>query len=175
MESQPSVTITRADADDARLLALVGRETFLSAFTGRIEHDDLIAFADQRYGDRQQRAELEDSRSSFLIGRVGEQVIGYGKLAESAAPACVSAKHPVELERLYLYANWHGRGVGKLFLDRCISEATCRSHDVIWLDVWDRNAQAASFYKKSGFVVVGERPYIVGSIEQRHLLMSRAL
>jgi ribosomal protein S18 acetylase RimI-like enzyme len=76
---------------------------------------------------------------------------------------------------LYLYANWHGRGVGKIFLDRCISEATSRSHDVIWLDVWDRNAQAASFYKKSGFDVVGERPYIVGSKEQRHLLMSRAL
>lgn len=157
------------------LLALVGRETFLSAFTGRIQHDDLVAFADQRYGESQQIAELEDSRATFLIGRVGDAVVGYAKLAESAAPACLSASRPVELERLYLYANWHGRGVGKLLLDWCTSEATSQSHDVIWLDVWDQNAQATSFYKKSGFVVVGERPYVVGSIEQRHLLMSRVL
>jgi GNAT superfamily N-acetyltransferase len=135
LESHPSITITRADANDGELLALVGRETFLGAFTGRIQHDDLVAFADQRYGVTQQKAELEDSSATFLIGRAGDAIAGYAKLAESAAPACVSAKHPVELERLYLYANWYGRGVGKLLLDWCISEATCQSHDIIWLDV----------------------------------------
>jgi ribosomal protein S18 acetylase RimI-like enzyme len=44
---------------------------------------------------------------------------------------------------------------------------------VVWLDVWERNTRAISFYERWGFVVVGEQDFVLGDDVQRDLLMAR--
>jgi ribosomal protein S18 acetylase RimI-like enzyme len=170
-----AIHIRRAQPDDAALLAQVGRETFLRAFEGQIDAGDLTAFADKRYGLDQQTAEMSEPRTLFLIADVDGNVAGTARLCESSCPDCISASHAIELERLYLYPQWFGKGVAHVLMERCLAEARARSREVMWLDVWDRNRRAEAFYRKYGFAVVGERPYVVGNIVQRHLLMARVL
>ena len=169
------IEISRASPQHASLLATFGRDAFVSAFIGQIEHRDLIAFADKRYGIEQQQRELGDSDSVFFMAQVDGELAGYAKLCEGDAPSIVNASRAIELERFYLASQWFGAGVALSLLETCVGEAHQRSHDVMWLDVWDENTRAQAFYRKHGFAVVGERPYDVGTITQRHLLMRRAL
>jgi len=111
----------------------------------------------------------------FFIAWVGDELAGYAKLCDGDVPSVVSASRAIELERLYLASQWFGTGVALSLLDACVGEAHQRGHDVMWLDVWDANTRAQAFYRKHGFDVVGERPYDVGTITQRHLLMRGVL
>ena len=177
MSSKPEATIEirTAGTADADLLAVVGRETFLHAFQGRIEQADLIAFANKRYGGQQQLDELAQPGAACFIASVEADVAGYARLVKSAPPSCVEAANVIELERLYLYPQWFGTGIARALLDRCLSEARKRSCEAMWLDVWDQNHRAEAFYRKHGFSVVGDCAYQVGTIIQKHLLMFLAL
>ena len=170
-----TIEIRVADRSDAGLLAELGRETFVRAFESQINHRDLIHYADQRFGQKQQTIELAEPGAVFFIGRHDGEVVGYAKLCASVPPPRVNASHAIELERLYLYSKWRGHGAARALMDVCLLEAQERSCDAMWLDVWDQNLRAEAFYRKYGFDIVGDRPYMVGSIEQRHLLMYREL
>ena len=164
-----------AEAHDAELLAEFGRQAFVDAFAGQIEHSSLTAFADKRYGAPQQAAELAQPGSVFFVACCDGETTGYAKLSESIPPSCVKDSQSIELERLYLKACWQGRGIAKALLWACISEARERARGGIWLDVWDQNTRAQEFYRRQLFELVGDRPYVVGSETQCHLLMYRQL
>ena len=99
----------------------------------------------------------------------------------SGTPVCalgrrrprVCGLNPVEIARFYSAAPWIGRGVGAALMTACLREAEARACDVVWLDVWDRNARAIAFYSKWGFEVVGEADFILGDDVQHDLLMAR--
>lgn len=169
------IEIGVASMRDASVLTTFGRDAFVSAFVGQIEQRDLIAFADKRYGTEQQQTELNDPNAVFLMARVDGELAGYAKLCDGDPPSVINASRAIELERLYLSSKWFGTGVALSLLNACVGEALDRAHDVMWLDVWDQNTRAQAFYRKHGFDVIAERPYDVGSITQRHLLMRRSL
>ena len=172
---QLNIDVSVARPANAGLLAQLGRETFVEAFENRICADNLLAFADKRYGLKQQSVELADPGTIFFIAMHRGEAIGYAKLCQSVAPAVVAAERSIELERLYLYAQWYGRGVAHRLMAACYAEAAQRACEGIWLDVWDQNHRARGFYRKYGFELVGERSYVVGRETQRHLLMYRDL
>jgi ribosomal protein S18 acetylase RimI-like enzyme len=87
----------------------------------------------------------------------------------------VQADRPVELSRIYVAANWIGRGVGAAIMQRCIDEARASDSDVLWLGVWERNERAIKFYEKWGFTKVGEHVFVLGSDPQTDWLMARAI
>ncbi len=167
--------IRDARASDAALLAELGRQTFLDAFAGQISHVNLKAFADKRFGKRQQAAELAQAGSVFFIAYDDGQAAGYAKLNDSVVPDCIVDAQAIELERLYLHTEWQGRGIAKALLHACIAEAGNRARSGLWLDVWDQNVKAQGFYRRYLFDLAGERPYLVGNETQRHLLMYRRL
>ena len=170
-----AIEVSFAEMPDADLLAVVGRETFIEAFEGRIHHGNLMSFANKRFGPQQQAAELAQPSTIFFIARRDGEAAGYAKLCESVAPPCIAANRAVELERLYLYGKWHGLGVAHALMDVCLTEARRRAYEGMWLDVWDENTRAQAFYRKHLFELVGGRPYAVGAEEQWHLLMFREL
>ncbi len=169
------IEISVAEPADADLLARLGRETFLSAFQGLIKDANLLPYADERFGPRQQAAELAEPGNRFFIAWRDSHAAGYAKLCASVPPPCIDLTRTVELERLYLHAEWHGLGVADALMNVCLAEARRKTCESMWLDVWDANVRAQAFYRKFRFELVGERPYIVGAQEQRHLLMYREL
>ncbi|NIO38907.1 MAG: GNAT family N-acetyltransferase, partial [Burkholderiales bacterium] len=154
-------------------LAALGRATFIESFSGQIEHRNLTSFADERFGSSQQAAELAEPGTVFFVACLGGSAAGYAKVCESVPPSCVNSAKAVELERLYVYSKWHGRGVANILMHTCLGEVRRRGRGGMWLDVWDQNTKAQQFYRKHLFDFVGERAYAVGTETQRHLLMYR--
>ena len=87
----------------------------------------------------------------------------------------VKAKRPAELNRIYVAAEWHGRGVGRALMDRALADAKRAACDRLWLGVWEHNPKAMAFYRELGFEIVGTQSFMLGEERQRDLVMSIAL
>ncbi len=167
------IHIRVATLSDARLLSELGRRTFSDTFAADNRESDMAAYLDGAFGVDQQTREVADPSSMFLVAEVECAPVGYSRLRFGSSPASVCGLNPVEIARFYSAAPWIGRGVGSALMTACLREAEARACDVVWLDVWDRNARAIAFYSKWGFEVVGEADFILGDDVQHDLLMAR--
>jgi len=82
---------------------------------------------------------------------------------------------PVELSRIYVSADWLGRGIDQALMQRCIDDAREAGCETMWLGVWGRNSRPQSFYRRWGFRKVGEHVFMLGSDPQTDWVMEGAL
>ena len=169
------LTIRRGTLGDADLLSELGARTFSETFAADNTAEDLAAYIATSFSVAQQKAELEDPASTFLIAEVDGSAAGYARLYDGEPEKDIRGTNPVELVRLYVSREWLGRRVGAQLMRSCIDEAEQAGHDSIWLGVWERNERAQSFYRKWNFHTVGEHMFRLGSDLQRDLLMERTL
>ena len=85
------------------------------------------------------------------------------------------ARRPAELNRLYVAAAWHGKGVAQALLKDAMKSAKDAGADCLWLGVWEHNPRAIAFYRKCGFEDVGSHHFMLGTDRQRDVIMSLAL
>ena len=175
MAQQPDLTIRRAGAADAGLLAELGARTFSETFAPDNDPEDMAAYLASSFNPARQAAELNDPASTFFIAEVGGVAAGYAKLHAGEPAEGVGGAKPVELVRLYVSREWLGRGVGEALMRACVDEARRAGHETIWLGVWERNGRAQAFYRKWNFRPVGEHVFHLGSDPQRDILMERAI
>jgi GNAT superfamily N-acetyltransferase len=165
--------IRRGALSDAGLLAELGARTFSETFAAENTSADMAAYLEASFSPEQQSRELSDPLATFLIAEIEARAAGYAMLRPSPAPIEISQENPIELVRLYVSREWHGRGVGAALMQACIDEALRRDHGTLWLGVWEHNERAQAFYRSWNFVVVGDHIFQLGADAQRDLLMER--
>lgn len=165
--------IRRATTKDIDLLANLGARTFADSFGADNTPEDMAAYQKGSFSPEKQAAELAEPGTTFFIAEIDGQPVGYTRLQQNPPPDCVTGMHPIEIVRLYAVKEWIGRGVGAALMQACLNEAALTGHDVIWLDVWEKNPRAIAFYQKWGFQKVGEQGFQLGSDLQNDWIMSR--
>jgi ribosomal protein S18 acetylase RimI-like enzyme len=168
-------TIRRATLSDARDLARIAEETFRSTFGPTNTASDMDLHCRENYSESMQAAEISDPDTVSLLCENDGSLIGFAQVRWHDAPACVSGRSPGEIHRFYVIDAWHGKGIAQTLMDASIEELRRRGSDVVWLGVWESNPKAIAFYKKFGFVEVGEHIYQVGTDPQRDIIMARAV
>ena len=162
-------------AADAPVLAALARHTFFDTFAATNDAGDMAIHLDRAYGVVQQAAELADPLIVTLLVETNGVAIGYAQLREGEVPECVTGPSAIELWRFYLLREWHGQGIAQSLMDRVRVEAAARGAATLWLGVWDQNPRAQAFYRKCGFVDVGEHVFLFGTDPQRDLVMETRL
>jgi ribosomal protein S18 acetylase RimI-like enzyme len=151
-------------ATDAEALSLLAGATLLEAFHAVIPGADLVIHA---------KSQSSPEHFAEWIGSPGNSVL-LAEHADTAAPLGYSVvtapKFPIEtdggdteLRRLYVLSGWHGSGIGQALMDSVIAGARARGNTRLLLGVHDDNRRARRFYERSGFHVLGRRPFEVGS------------
>lgn len=168
-------TIRLATVHDAKPLAQLAERTFRDTFGAVNTAEDMALYCAASYGDAIQAAELVDPTITTLLCEDAGQLIGFAQLRFGGAPACVAASEPGEIWRFYIAAAWHGQGVAQVLMRACLQHLKRRGCDAAWLGVWEDNPRALAFYRKFGFVAVGEQVFVLGRDPQRDILMVRTL
>jgi diamine N-acetyltransferase len=169
------MNIRKATALDNYLLAELGARTFADSFAADNTPEDMAAYLAGAFNPQKQAGELVDPATTFLIAEVDGQPVGYARLKQGPAPACVTANRPIEIIRFYSIKELIGHGVGAALMTASLEEARRLGCDVAWLDVWEKNPRAIAFYTKWGFVKVGEQGFQLGDDLQNDWLMARIL
>lgn len=137
---------------------------------------------DAHFTPERQRAELRDSALVTLVAEIANAHrptwAGYAQLrlhpsVDAPTPPQCEGAGPRELSRLYVDRAWHGRGVAGALMDAVQTQAQAAGGaDPLWLAAYQANARAVAFYRRRGFVVVGEATFTMGAEVQRDWLMA---
>ena len=166
-------SVRRAHRHDAKQLSMLAEATFRETFAGMNTPEDIELHCRTTYDEAIQFEEISNPNMVTFLCEQGGRPVGFAQLRWGKAPTCVVAEAPGEIQRLYVVSNLHGKGVAHDLMNACMKEMTSHRSDVVWLGVWERNPKAITFYKKFGFLEVGEHVFQLGSDRQRDIVMAR--
>lgn len=158
---------------DAKQLSVLAERTFRATFGARNTAENMNLHCRLSYGEAIQAREISAPNMTTFLSEDGDGLTGFAQLRWDVAPKCVLASSPGEIQRIYVVAEWHGRGIAQALISACIEELGGRGSDVAWLGVWEGNPRAISFYRKLGFVEVGDHVFPLGRDPQRDIIMVR--
>ncbi|MDB5015705.1 MAG: paiA 2 [Mucilaginibacter sp.] len=169
------VTIQRVQLSDADTLLTFSKNTFYEFFAplnspANMEAYSIVAFTPQKI-----QAELNDPDSHFYFAILDNQVIGYLKLNFAGAQTEFQDEKALEVERIYVSGEHHGKYIGKQLLDFAIDTAIKKQFNYIWLGVWEHNSKAIAFYERNGFNLFSSHEFLLGDDRQTDLLMKKEL
>jgi ribosomal protein S18 acetylase RimI-like enzyme len=166
-----SLSIRRAEPTDAAQLASFSARTFAETYAHANDPADMAQHLSTKYGPAIQEAEIRNPMAAYLLVELDGQLAGYAFLRFEHSPQGVALEHPVELVRFYVAREWHGRGIAQQLMAACAAEARRGGGRVLWLTVWQENARAIAFYRKSGFEIAGTAQFKLGSqLQDDHMM-----
>lgn len=175
LKRMEKIEIRKVTLNDIHELYKIGRRTFFETFcTGNTE-ENMSEYLKKRFSIEQLTAEITDKNSEFYFAGLGGDVVGYLKLNTGQAQTEMKNENALEIERIYVLEDFHGRKVGQLLYEIAIQKAKELGVKYVWLGVWEENIRAISFYKKNGFVEFDKHVFKLGDDEQTDIMMKLQL
>ena len=169
------IHIHQIGLQDIEQLQAIGRQTFSETFAQSNSAENMAKYLEEAYADEKLSAELNDPNSVFYFAELDNQVIGYLKLNFSGAQTELKDNKALEIGRIYVAKEFHGKKVGQLLYDKAIEVAKEKMVDYVWLGVWEENHRAIQFYTKNGFVAFDKHVFVLGDDAQTDIMMKLEL
>lgn len=170
-----NINITRVQPADIGSLQMIGRQTFIETFEQHNTPENMQHYLQESFSEQKLSSELNDTGSEFYFALSGEQVIGYLKINTGASQMELKDQNSLEIERIYVAQEFHGKKVGQILFEYAIQIARNRHYDFVWLGVWEHNARALRFYEKNGFVPFDKHVFMLGDDKQTDIMMKKNL
>jgi ribosomal protein S18 acetylase RimI-like enzyme len=165
------IKITKVSLAQLVELQEIGRKTFAETFSSTNTEENMTTYLKEGFSESKLTAELQNPESEFYFATLNEVVIGYLKINFGQAQTEIQNQNAVEIERIYVKGDFHGKKVGQLLFERALAIAKNKKVDFIWLGVWEENHRAIQFYTKNGFVEFDKHIFLMGDEEQTDIMM----
>lgn len=165
------IEIKKVKLADIADLQVIGRQTFFETFADHNTADDMQKYLDNNLSTDKLQNELTDKNSEFYFATLDNKVIGYLKINFGQAQTELKDKSSLEIERIYVLKDFHGKKVGQVLYDKAIDIAKQTNAEYVWLGVWEKNPRAIKFYEKNGFVAFDKHIFKLGNDEQTDIMM----
>lgn len=159
---------------DEEALALVSAATFLETFAGLLTGEDILVHCRVQHAAARYAAWLSDPEYRLCLAQLKGAPVGFAVLSPPDLPVAVTADD-IELKRIYLLHRFQGGGLGRRLLEWSACEARELGRKRLLLGVKADNTAAIAFYDRVGFVRIGERKFLVGSMWCDDFIYSLAL
>ena len=169
------MTTRKVTLSDIDQLQKIGRQTFFETFAAGNTEENMQKYLAEGFTVEKLTAELTDPHSEFYFAEIDKEVIGYLKLNTGASQTELKDDKALEIERIYVLKEYHGKKAGQLLYNKALTIAREKGSDYVWLGVWDQNSRAISFYKKNGFVAFDQHIFTLGDDEQTDIMMKLVL
>jgi ribosomal protein S18 acetylase RimI-like enzyme len=172
METIEIKKITLKDIDQ---LKEIGRKTFHETFSESNSEENMQKYLDEKFSTEKLTEELNNTDSEFYFATLENKVIGYLKVNFGESQTELKDDKALEIERIYVSKEFHGKKVGQLLYNKAIQIAQQKNKDYVWLGVWEENLRAVRFYTKNGFREFDKHIFKLGNEEQTDLMMKLKL
>jgi ribosomal protein S18 acetylase RimI-like enzyme len=170
-----NITIVQINDSNIAALQQIGRQTFSETFAESNSAENMAKYQEEAYSYEKLNAELNDPNSIFYFAKMDQNVIGYLKLNFGASQTELKDKNALEIERIYVLKEFHGKKVGQLLFDKAIEIAKEYHVAYVWLGVWEENKRALQFYTKNGFIEFDQHIFVLGDEAQTDIMMKLEL
>lgn len=158
-----------AEPADAEPLRELFAQSFVETFGHLYRPSDLQQFLD---GNSRAKwdANLADPEVAIRVADTQTGLAGFVELAPKKLPY-ETATPALELRRLYLRSDAHGRGIADELMRWALREAAARGAEELFLSVYVDNHRARRFYRRYGFEEVGKYDFMVGTHADEDLIL----
>jgi len=156
-------------------LQKIGRQTFQETFSESNSEENMKNYLEEGFSKEKLTKELTNKDSQFYFAKLENEVIGYLKINFGESQTELKDEKSLEIERIYVSKEFHGKKVGQLLYEKAIQIAKEKKVDYVWLGVWEENLRAISFYTKNGFVEFDKHIFKLGDDEQTDIMMKLKL
>ncbi len=170
-----SIAINKIGLEQLVPLQEIGRKTFYDTFFESDSEESMNAYLAASFSSEKLTAELENPESEFYFANLKESVIGYLKVNFGSAQTELQDRNSLEIERIYVLQDFHGKKVGQLLFEKALVIAQKNKVDFVWLGVWEENHRALQFYTKNGFVAFDTHVFQMGDEAQTDIMMKLAI
>ena len=166
-----NIELKRVTLKDIDQLQKIGRETFSETFSAVNTEENIRKYLQEDLSLEKLTAELNNKNSQFYFATLDNNVIGYLKVNFGKSQTELKDDKALEIERIYVLKEFHGKSVGQLLYEKAIQIAKEINADYVWLGVWEKNVRAINFYKKNCFVEFDKHIFTLGNDEQTDIMM----
>lgn len=169
------IKIASVTINDIDQLQRIGRQTFSETFASSNTSENMVSYLDEGFSNEKLTKELNDPNSQFYFAQLNDAIIGYVKLNVGTAQTELQKNKSLEIERIYVLKEFHGKKVGQILYNKVLKIAQELAVDYVWLGVWEENSRAIRFYEKNGFVEFDKHIFRLGDDEQTDIMMKLVL
>lgn len=170
-----NINVVRAGLGDIAALQNIGRKTFFETFAAGNTEENMNKYLEEGFSIDKLTAELNDSNAEIYLAELDNEIIGYLKLNFGKSQTELKDDKALEIERIYVSKQYHGKKVGQILYDKAIKVANEKNAHYVWLGVWEENPRAIAFYKKNGFIEFDKHIFILGDSKQTDIMMKLQL
>lgn len=170
-----NIAIKKVTLNDIEQLQKIGRQTFYETFSAGNTEENMTKYLEEGFSLEKLAAELNDESSEFYFAVLGNNVIGYLKLNVGQSQTELQDDKALEIERIYVLQEFHGKKVGQVLYEKAMQIAKQINAHYVWLGVWEENPRAINFYKKNGFAAFDKHIFKLGNDEQTDIMMKLQL
>lgn len=169
------ILVRKVTLEDLKILQDIGRKTFFETFSDSNTEENMNQYLDEGFSSDKLLQELSNDQSEFYFALDQDEVVGYLKVNSGESQTENHDALSLEIERIYVLKDYHGKKVGQILYEKAIQLAIDKKVEYVWLGVWEENPRAISFYKKNGFVEYDKHIFVLGDDEQTDILMKKIL
>ena len=169
------VIIKKAEIADAETLLNFSKKTFYEFFAHLNNPANMEAYSAVAFTLQRMLAELSNPDSHFYFAMLDNQLVGYLKLNFAGAQTEFRDEKALEIERIYVSGEHHGKHIGKQLLNFAVDIDVKKQFNYVWLGVWEHNHKAIGFYEHNGFRSFSSHEFLLGDDRQKDLLMKKVL
>ncbi|OCB73845.1 N-acetyltransferase [Flavobacterium piscis] len=170
-----TIQIKEISLNDIDQLQKIGRQTFQETFSESNSEENMKNYLEEGFSSEKLTKELTNKDSQFYFATLENEVIGYLKVNFGESQTELKGEKSLEIERIYVSKEFHGKKVGQLLYEKAIQVAKDKNVDYVWLGVWEENLRAISFYTKNGFIEFDKHIFKLGNDEQTDIMMKLKL
>lgn len=169
------ITIIKVTINDLNELQRIGQSTFQETFVDSNSEENMKSYLENGFSFERLTAEINNKNSEFYFAKIDNEIIGYLKVNFGESQTELKDNKALEIERIYVSKEFHGKSVGQLLYCKAIEVAKQKCSEFVWLGVWEENPRAIQFYKKNGFVEFDKHIFKLGDDEQTDIMMKLIL
>jgi len=170
-----TIKIKQVTLTDIGQLQEIGKRTFSETFASKNSQQNMKKYLESGFSSKKLKAELTNKNSKFYFAELGSKTIGYLKINFGCSQTEIKNENSLEIERIYVLKEFHGKKVGQILFNKAIEIAKQQKIDFVWLGVWEANPRAIRFYEKNGFVEFDKHIFKLGNDEQTDIMMKLEL
>lgn len=166
-----SIEIERVTLAHIEQLQQISLQTFIETFSEINTEENMTKYLDESFNISRLTTEIQNMNSEFYFALIDAKVVGYLKINRGDAQTELKNDHTLELERIYVLNEFHGKKVGQVLFNKAFQIAEQSKVDYLWLGVWEENHKALKFYSKNGFTAFNKHVFVLGDSIQTDIMM----
>ncbi|CAL2108729.1 Spermidine/spermine N(1)-acetyltransferase [Tenacibaculum sp. 190524A02b] len=167
--------IRKVRTEDLEKLKEIGKQTFFETFSSQNSEENMEKYLENEFSIQKLHKELTNQNTEFYFVESEGKVIGYLKVNIGDAQTEMKEENSLEIERIYVLKEFHGKQVGQALFEKAIELAKIKKVNYVWLGVWEKNQRAIRFYEKNNFVTFDKHIFKLGNEEQMDIMMKLKL